>query len=100
PDLLMRDTRIYAAVAHRLLADALLPLDLRASAEELLGHLRDWQEKAGDRFDLTGVMFRAEEVASLADSFQDLVESATGSTEPRVVRGVNEAIRRAASELV
>ncbi len=100
PELLMRDTRIYAAVAHRLLADTLLPLDLRASAEELLGHLRDWQEKAGDRFDLAGVVSRAEEVAGLADSFQDLVESATGSTQPRMERAVNEVIRRAASELV
>jgi hypothetical protein len=100
PDLLVRDTRIYAAVAHRLLTEALLPLDLRASAEELLGHLRDWREKVGDRFDLTGVVSRAEEVADLASSFQNLVESAAGSAEPRVERGVNEAIRRAASELV
>ncbi len=100
PELLMRDTHIYAAVAHRLLTDAFLPLDLRASAEELLGHLRDWQEKAGDRFDLTGVMIRTEEVASLADSFQNLVESVTGSMEPGMERVVNEAIRRAASELV
>lgn len=101
PNLLARDTHIYAAVTHRLLTDVLLPLDLRASAEELLGHLRDWREKAGDRFDLTGAVSRAEEVADLAGSFQNRVEEfASGSPEPGVGRDVNQTIRRGASDLV
>lgn len=100
PDLLVRDTGIYVVVAHRLLSDTLLPLNLRASVAELLGHLRDWREKAGGRFDLSLVVSRAEAVADLAGSFQSLAESAAESMEPESQRNVNETIRRAASELV
>lgn len=99
PDLLVRDTRIYAAVAHRLLSDVLLPLDLRASAEELLMHLRYWQEKAGGRFDLSSAVDKAEEVAGLAGSFRP-IRPAAGSMEDGAGGALNEAIRRGASELV
>ncbi len=100
PDLLVRDTRIYAVVAYRLLSDPILPLDLRASAEELVGHLRAWREKAEGRLDLSSVVSRAEEVSELASSFQDRLRGAASSAEPETVRGLNESIRRAASELV
>lgn len=100
PDLLVRDTRIYATVAYRLLSEQLLPLDLHASAEELVGYLHTWQEKAGGRFNLSSVVSRAEEVAELASSFQDRLGGAARSAEPETVRGTNESIRCATSELV
>src|SRR5918997_3919797 len=55
PDLLVRDTQIYAAIAYRFLSSRVVPLDVRAAAEELLGHLREWQRRAGERFDLASV---------------------------------------------
>src|SRR5919199_2072688 len=82
PDLLVRDTRIYAVVAHRFLSDMLLPLDVQASAEELLGHLRDWQEKAGERFDLSPAVNRAGEVADLAARLQARLDAAEDGIEP------------------
>ncbi len=94
PELLARDARIYAVVAHRLLSEAVLPLDIQASAEELLGHLRGWNEKAKDRFDLSSVISRAEEVAELAQRFQQRLEAARENDGSNATRELNEAVRR------
>lgn len=100
PELLARDTRVYAVVAHRFLSEVVLPLDVRGSADELLGHLRDWSEKAQDRFDLSSVVSRAEEVAGLAAQFQEQLESARANNTSNVSRELNEAVRRVELGLV
>jgi hypothetical protein len=76
PALLTRDAQIYAAVTYRFLAERILPLDLRASAGDLLAHLRAWQQKAEGRFDLTEVIARAEEVTVLAGQLQGRLAAA------------------------
>src|SRR5579885_1676628 len=68
PALLVRDTQIYAAIIYHLLSTALLSLNIKASADDLLQHLHTWQQKAGERFDLSMVVRRAEEVQQLARS--------------------------------
>ena len=93
PEFLARDARIYAVVAHRFLSETVLPLDVRASAEELLGHLRNWSEKARERFDLSSVVSRAEEVAELAERFQRRLEAAKENDGSEVARELNEAVR-------
>ena len=100
PELLARDARVYAVVAHRLLSEVVLPLDVRASADELLGHLLDWSEKAQDRFDLSSIVSRAEEVAGLAARFQEQLESARANYTSNASREVNEAVRRVELGLV
>ena len=100
PELLARDARIYAVVAHRFLSETVLPLDVRASAEELLGHLRNWSEKAGERFDLSSVVSRAEEAAELADRFQRRLEAARENDRSEVTQELNEAVRRVELGLV
>lgn len=100
PELLARDTRVYAVVAHRFLSEVVLPLDVRGSADELLGHLRDWSEKAQDRFDLSSVVSRAEEVAGLAAQFQEQLESARANNTSNASRELNEAVRRVELGLV
>jgi Peptidase family M28/PA domain len=100
PEFLARDARIYAVVAHRFLSETVLPLDVRASAEELLGHLRNWSEKAGERFDLSSVVSRAEEIAELAESFQRHLEAAGENGRSEVARELNEAVRRVELGLV
>ncbi len=100
PELLARDARIYAVVAHRFLSETVLPLDVRASAEELLDHLRNWNAKAGERFDLFSVVSRAKEVAELADGFQQRLEGARENDGPEVARELNEAVRRVELGLV
>lgn len=98
PDFLRRDTQVYAAVAHRFVSEPVLPLNVRASAEELLEHLRAWQEKAGSRFDLSEAVSRAETLVDLATRFQAGLE-----TEGMISQGaayLNEIIQRVESALV
>jgi len=100
PELLARDARIYAVVAHRFLSEAVLPLDVRASAEELLDYLRGWSEKAKERLDLSSVVSRAEEVAELAKRFQERLEAARKAGGSSAARELNEAVRRVELGLV
>jgi Iap family predicted aminopeptidase len=100
PDFLARDTRIYAAIIYRFLAGALLPLDIRAAAEDLLHHLRTWQQKAGQRFDLASVMTRAEEVADLAAQFQARLAAGAGEASPATLRELNAIISAVEKPLV
>ncbi|MDP9351654.1 MAG: hypothetical protein M3P51_08970, partial [Chloroflexota bacterium] len=100
PDLLVRDTQIYAAIAYRLLSSPVLPLDVHAAADDLLGHLRDWQRKAGERLDLSSVVNRAEEVTSLADQLQRQIEAAKETLETEEAKQVNEILHRVESMMV
>jgi hypothetical protein len=100
PELLVRDTRIYAAIAYRFLSSRLVPLDVRAAAEELLEHLRGWQRKAPDSFDLAPVVARAEEVADLADRLQERLDSDAETMETDRARRINELFKRAVSAMV
>jgi hypothetical protein len=93
PELLARDARIYAVVAHRFLSEAVLPLDVRASAEELLGYYRGWNEKATERFDLSSVVSRAEEIAELAARFQERLAAARENDGSKATRELNEVLR-------
>jgi hypothetical protein len=100
PDLLVRDTQIYAAVAHRFLSSRVVPLDVRAAADELLGHLRGWREKAGESFDLAPVVERAEEVADLAARVQERLDVGAETMETELARRINELLKRAESAMV
>jgi hypothetical protein len=100
PEFLARDARIYAAVAYRFLSETILPLDARASTEELLDHLRNWSEKAKERFDLSSVVARAEEVAELADGFQRRLEAVREDDRTELAQKLNEALRRVELGLV
>ncbi|MDQ2744373.1 MAG: M28 family peptidase [Chloroflexota bacterium] len=100
PDLLLRDARIYAAVTYRFLAAPVLPLDLRASSRDLWSHLRHWQEEAGDRFDLSPVLSRAEEVAGLAARLQERIERLGDRVDDETAHRLNQAIVAAERPLV
>ncbi len=100
PDFLVRDTRIYAAIIYRFLSSALLPLNVQASAEDLLHHLRMWQQKAGQRFDLSGVVARAEEVANLAERFQARLAAGADELPSAALRQLNAIISAVEKPLV
>jgi hypothetical protein len=99
PDLLVRDARIYAAIAYRLAAEPILPLDPSAAARELLDHISDWQEKAGDRFELSGVTERARRLSDLCKMLQDKTESLR-SGDPETVKALNSVIQNVEQTLV
>jgi hypothetical protein len=67
-----------------------LPLDVHAAVRELLGHLREWGERAGRRFDLSGPIARAEEVEHLAEQFTKRLATAEG----KETRRLNEVLVR------
>ena len=96
PELLTRDTKIYAASAHRFLSEAVLPLDVSASAEEVLAHLRDWEGKAEGRFDLSSAVSRAEAAADLAAKLGTYSSASQGESATRV----NDALMRVERHLV
>jgi hypothetical protein len=100
PELLVRDTQIYAAVAYRFLSSRVVPLDVRAAAEDLLGHLREWQRRADERFDLASVVARAEEVADLADRLQERLDAGAETMETDLARRINELLDGAVSVMV
>ncbi|HEU5226214.1 MAG TPA: M28 family peptidase [Ktedonobacteraceae bacterium] len=100
PALLVRDTQIYAAIIHHLLSTPLLPLQIKASADDLLQHLHVWQQKAGKRFDLSMVIKRAEEVQTQAAQLQELLNNGVDTLSSATIRQLNEIIQAAEKPLV
>lgn len=99
PDLLVRDAGVYAAIAYRLVVEPILQLDPSAAARELLDHLSSWQEKAGDRFDLSGTVERARELSDLCESLGGKAKD-LGANDPETVKTLNSAIQDAERTLV
>ena len=91
PALLVRDAQIYAAIAYRFLVEPIVPLDLLASANDLLTHLRTWQGTAGDTFDLSAAMSRAQEVRDMAARFQSMLLARRNSIM-RIASQINNVI--------
>jgi hypothetical protein len=59
PANLLRDARIFAAIALHFCCNPIVPFDFRPTAEELVGILEDWQRQAGKLFDLQIPLQRA-----------------------------------------
>jgi hypothetical protein len=57
---LVRDTKVYVHTLHRLLTDAVLPIDFAAHADVLLAELAALRETLGARFDLGRLVAAAE----------------------------------------
>lgn len=75
PDILVRDVRVFVVLLHRLLSAEVLPLDHRTTLEEHREILRQYDEDAGDLFDLSPLLSELEalegEVTSLYDKISD-----------------------------
>lgn len=71
PAFLVRDCRIYLSTILRLCAAPVLPFNYQAAAEEYLGFLRQYQQKAGARFDLSPALNRAERLVEAASRFAE-----------------------------
>jgi hypothetical protein len=88
-DFLIRDASIYALTLWRLCTEAILPFDYGATADELLGVLRDLAGVAGDRLDLGTLVAEAE--ALLADTARLRAACAAGGDAARVA-ALNDCI--------
>ena len=59
PEILLTDARIYTAVVWRLCTDPVLPMNFVDAADELIGLIKDLQQKAAASFDLTPAIEKA-----------------------------------------
>lgn len=100
PALLVRDTQIYAAIIYHCLSAAILPINIKMSADDLLQHLRAWQQKAGVRFDLSMVVRRAEEVQHLATQLQVQLDNGTDELPGATIQQLNEILQAVEKPLV
>jgi hypothetical protein len=73
-EILLRDTRIYLYAVWKLIAEPTLPLDFERYGQTVLQRLEELQCAVGDRFDLTLLQKRAEEMRRTAGEFNQLVE--------------------------
>ncbi|TWT25458.1 Zn-dependent exopeptidase M28 [Planomicrobium sp. CPCC 101110] len=99
PDFLKRDCEIYVIIVYRALNNPLIPVDPLAGVEEIEEGVQDWQEKAGDLFDLSLAISRAGQLKSKVEELQGAIAKA--DKEDRVkVSLANEAIMELSRILV
>ncbi len=100
PDFLVRDTKVYAVVAARVLAGAVLPLDYSACAQEWVAEIEALAGRAGARFDLGPAVARARSFQEKAQQLQQAAGRAEGTVSPRTVRVINRCLVRLGRALI
>ena len=101
PEFLRRDTVIYALLASRLCASAVLPLDYLAVVEELQGLAADLKAKAGSHFDLSPVAERLAALESAVRTLQGrIAERAPGKRDEAFARTVNRCLMELGRALI
>ncbi|OJY36968.1 MAG: hypothetical protein BGP06_14715 [Rhizobiales bacterium 65-9] len=93
--ILVRDTNIYLQVVWRLLTDAVLPLDYAEHAAYLIEELQSLQKAAGDRFDLSVLLARAEELQRKAGELNGRIAQAKGADAADIANDVLTKVARA-----
>jgi hypothetical protein len=74
-DVLLRDIKVYALAVLRNANAEVLPFDWRATAQEFLQTIASYQQRAGDRFDLTPSKAAAESLLAALETFYRKVGS-------------------------
>jgi hypothetical protein len=80
PDLLVRDTGVYVHAIWRLLTDRVLPLDYEAAAVALRHEISTLAATLDGRFDLTGLLNRADALREAASATRAAAEGADAAT--------------------
>jgi N-acetylated-alpha-linked acidic dipeptidase len=91
-DILLRDIKVYLLAVLRNANAEVLPFDWRATAREFTETVADYQEKAGDRCDLTPSKEAVAELSTALDGFYARVEA--GSIDPNVANRVIQDLAR------
>ncbi|MBA4494321.1 M28 family peptidase [Paenactinomyces guangxiensis] len=99
PRYLVRDCKVYLDVVYNACSQALLPLDQRAAVEELIGYLKQYQEKAGERLDLTAALERAGRLKEVVAQFYACLEQGN-SLSAEQLQVANETMMRLSRILV
>jgi hypothetical protein len=75
PDVLVRDLRVFATAVARLLTRDVLPLDHRTTVERHRASIDEYDQRAGDHFDLDPVRRRLDALAEAVEAFYEDVEA-------------------------
>jgi hypothetical protein len=94
PEFLERDTKIYVAVLNRLLNTPLLPMDFVLTVNEIQGYLKSYQEKAGERFDLSKALERTEQLLKELEKFYIQIETLQKDGKYIPYRDINHRLLR------
>ena len=95
PDVLVRDVRVYATLLARLLREAVIPLDFRDAVARHRDVVAEYQESAGDHFDLSAV---EADLAALADALEEFYAGVDAGTVSAAA--ANETLKRVERRLV
>jgi hypothetical protein len=100
-DNLLRDIRVYVGTLLRLLNAPVYPLDYRATANDIAGHVAQYQEAAGQHFDFSPALQAAKDLAGTLDRFYEHARSLSDrSADDPEARAVNALQRDLARALV
>ncbi len=92
PDLLVRDTQIYAHTIGRLLTDHILPLDYAAAASALHAELTKMQQALGGAFDLSGLVASADVLRAQAAAVARITDDAAAPRVNQALMAVSRAL--------
>lgn len=95
PDVLVRDIRVYGTVLSRLLREEVIPLDFSHSVEGHRETIAEYQEFAGEHFDLSPIADTLADLEDALDDFYDAIDA--GEIGPVAA---NETLKRVQRHLV
>lgn len=91
-DNLLRDIKIYTLAVMRNANATVLPFDWRATAQEFINTIESYQQRAGDRFDLTPARDAATDLRETLEAFYKKVED--GKVPPSSANFVIQKLAR------
>src|SRR5262249_42871103 len=105
PAILAQDTRLYAAILHRLAAARILPFNLAAIAQDYLDSLKEYDEEAGRWLPLRELMSEVTALQAKLDGLQARCRDLTEETKTaaanrgflRIARILNPVLYQACS---
>lgn len=71
---LVRDCKIYVTTVYRACANAILPVNQLSAAQEIKGHITVYQQKAGDRLDLSLSLARLDDLIHKITKIQAFIQ--------------------------
>jgi hypothetical protein len=95
PDVLERDTRVYLILLARLLSAAIVPIDHRRALEVHTETIEEYDDRAGEHFDLSPVLEEIEELTAAVDALYERIDA--DEIEPGEA---NEAIKALSRRLI
>lgn len=97
PDILDTDIKIYVSSIHRVLNSTIYPFDYARVAEELIGHLNDYQNRCQGHFDLSPAL---EAAAALKQTLAELYRKIEDGSAAKDAREINQRLMELARILV